>query len=151
MDHTYQDGLLVCVCQLGEQHLSLDRAIESCGGPDCLISTKACDLLHRDLKCCNCPTCAVNKTATAGHPTANTQIPASHENVFFNLPIKAMWPFNNAACLDNTIFILGDPQVNYPTFQQGQLEPQDDRVRQTVTQFLVQTAEECGYVSNSGF
>jgi hypothetical protein len=75
-----------------------------------------------------------------GEATTNTQIPASHENVFYNLPIKVMWPFKNAACLENTIFILGDPDVTYPTYQAGQLQPPDKRVRQTVTQFLAQAA-----------
>ena len=49
-----------------------------------------------------------------------------------------MWPFKNAACLENTIFVLGDPRVNYPTYHARQLQPQEERVHQTVTQFLVQ-------------
>jgi hypothetical protein len=49
-----------------------------------------------------------------------------------------MWPFTNAACLENTIFVLGDPDVNYPAYHAGQLQSLDKRVRQTVTQFLAQ-------------
>jgi hypothetical protein len=77
---------------------------------------------------------------TAGGTTANTQVPGVNENVFYNLPIKVMWSFKNVACLENTIFILGDPDVNYPTYQGGQLQSLDDRVCQTVTQLLVQAA-----------
>ena len=51
-----------------------------------------------------------------------------------------MWPFKNAACLENTIFILGDADVNYPTLQAGQLQPPGERMRETVTQFLAQAA-----------
>ena len=50
-----------------------------------------------------------------------------------------MWSFKNAVCLENTIFILGDTDVNYPTFQGGQLQSPDERVCETVTQFLAQT------------
>ena len=70
----------------------------------------------------------------------NTQIPASYEKVFYNLPIEAMWTFKNVVCLENTIFILGDPDVNYRMCQTGQLQSPDERVHETVTQFLTQVS-----------
>jgi hypothetical protein len=141
VDRTYQDGVLVAACQLGDQHASVEAAIEACGGAERVINTKACDATHRNLKCCNCANCAVKKAATAGPATASTLIPESHANVFYNLPIKAMWPFNNAACLENTIFILGDTDVKYPTYNPGQLQPLDDRVHKTVCRFLAEAGQ----------
>lgn len=138
VDHTYQDGMLVASYQLGQQHIS--ATVD--------INTKACDVVHHNVKCCNCGNCVVKRTATAGSATTNTQVPASHENVFYNFPDKAMWPFKNAACLENTIFKLGDPDVTCPTYQVGQLQPPDERVRQTVTQFLAQAAHAIIVFSN---
>jgi hypothetical protein len=54
-----------------------------------------------------------------------------------------MWPFNNAACLENTIFILGDPDVKYPTYNLGQLQPEGDRVQKTVCRFLAEASFVC--------
>ncbi len=89
------------------------------------MNTKACDTVHRDLKCCNCPDCAVKRAGTVGSASTNTHIPASPASL-------------NAACFDNTIFILGNPRVNYPTSQSGEIQSQEDRVHQTVCQFLAQ-------------
>ena len=50
--------------------------------------------------------------------------------------------------LENTIFILGDQDVNYPTYPPGQLQPLDERVRQIVTQFLAQAAHASIVFSN---
>ena len=59
-----------------------------------------------------------------------------------------MWPFKNEACLENTIFILGDPDVNYPTYQEGQLQSPDERVCETVAQFLTQVTHDIIEFSN---
>ena len=59
VDRTYQDGLLVCALQLDQQYPSLDTVIETCGDQERLINTQSCDVLHRNLKCCNCAKCAV--------------------------------------------------------------------------------------------
>jgi hypothetical protein len=54
------------------------------------------------------------KAATAGAETTKIDIPVTHRDVFYNLPIKIMWPFKNAIALNNTTCMLFDPQVNHP-------------------------------------
>jgi hypothetical protein len=108
---------------MGNQHTSLDEAIEACGGPEALMNTHNCDPCCRNLKCCDCVDCAVKKAATAGAETTKIDIPVTHRDVFYNLPIKIMWPFKNAIALNNTICMLSDPQVklvNHPTYQMGE-------------------------------
>ncbi len=123
VSRTYQDGVLIAACQMGNRHTSLDAAIEVCGGPAALMNTHNCDPIFRNLKCCDCVDCAVKRAAIAGAKITNMDIPVTHRDVFYNLPIKIMWPFWNAIALDNTIYILSDKQVNHPAYQMGELEP----------------------------
>ena len=53
-----------------------------------------------------------------------------------------MWPFKNARALDNTIYMLAEKEVNHPTYQMGELEPLQERVKKTVSQFLYQSVPE---------
>ena len=69
--------------------------------------------------------------------TTKIDIPVTHRDIFYNLPIKIMWPFKNATALNNTICMLSDPQVNHPTYQMGELEPLEERVHATVSRFYV--------------
>ncbi len=99
----YQDGLLVCVCQLGQQHPSLDVVIEVCGDPD--RHTNPIFTRERILQF------------------------ADQSNVVFQ------------ECGLSRKYHL-HPDVNYPTYQSGQLQPPDGRVCKTVTQFLSQTTHD---------
>ena len=82
------------------------------------------------------------KKATAGAETTKIDIPVTHRDIFYNLPIKIMCPFKNATALNNTICMLSDPQVNHPTYQMGELEPLEERVHATVSRFLCQAVHE---------
>jgi hypothetical protein len=42
------------------------------------------------------------------------------EDVFYNLPIKIMWPFRNAIAINNTTYMLSDKQFNPPTYLVGE-------------------------------
>ena len=72
----------------------------------------------------------MKRAATAGEEKTKSDIPVAH--VFYNLPMKIMWPFRNAIALNNTIFMLADKEVNHPTYQIGELEPPEERVHKTV-------------------
>ena len=90
---------------MGIQHASLDAAIQGAGNSASLINTKNCEPTCRNLKSCNYAQYAVTKAASAGEAATDIQIPASHRDVFYNLPVKLMWPFKNATALHNTIYM----------------------------------------------
>jgi hypothetical protein len=102
---TYQDGVLVYVCPVRFTPF-FSRSHEA--RPASLINTDNCDPTCRNLtlQVCNCA--QVTKTDSGGKTASHIEVPASYLDVFYDLPVKIMCPFEKATELDNTIYILGE-------------------------------------------